>query len=189
MIFKRKIERYFFGKKFHSLNSKKKIKSLKKSVYLANLCLFITTVTLISALTALILNQYPPISKVKITYDLNESQKQLAEKVMSEVKPEYLSIQKTITFTNDLSKYYHQFYLTKRQNIEKSNELAGFNQEREVYILFYNNEYWIKRVLCHELLHSFSLQSEEAHAVIYDEESYLPCFDNKSRIEINFGDN
>lgn len=177
-------------RKFDYLSNKQKLRILFKNYYLAMACLFLSIALSVALMTSFLFQAYPINQHTKVYYDntLSPYEKSQAEYLVSELKPQYLTLIKSITFTNNLSDYYHPFYESKKQSDKDAETLLGFNQLDNVYVEYSSDEYDLRAVLCHEILHSYSYMSDQSHEVIYDLETYLPCYsDVKNVLETQNG--
>jgi predicted Zn-dependent protease with MMP-like domain len=163
------------------LKEKELNKKLKRDKYILFagfiLILFLFFTLFFMAMSAMETKSYRTIFNYS---DLTLEQQNEVKIIIDEIKPEYLIAQKSITFTNNLTKYYSEniferFY-NKITNATNPEELGGFNRAGNNYIRYYKNEYYLKIVLCHEMLHTFFLGDERAHRIIYSLEDYMPCF-------------
>lgn len=123
---------------------------------------------------------------VNVSFDgLNETQILNVMKVVSTIKPEYLNSYTRITVTDDMNKYQND---TNGYNSGNGNITVG-------YFYCWNivtskncteSEYYFRRLLCHELLHS-SVEGEHEEEVVLDLQNTFSCFNDVS-ISTNFPD-
>jgi len=62
---------------------------------------------------------------------------------------------------------------------EDSERIIGLNRRNRIYVEYLDNEISLKKVICHEILHSFMKGDEITHKIIYNLEESLPCYKNK----------
>ena len=119
----------------------------------------------------------PQEHKVTIDYgNLDQEQKEHVKSLLDEVKPEYLVIQKKISFTNDE---------LPRMSNEANKFTAGLSDFKGKSIIKYTeDENLLKSTICHELLHSFMRWDEYSHTIIKDLEQYNYCFKNSKELNI-----
>lgn len=107
------------------------------------------------------------------TTQLNEEEKQIVENIFSEIKPIYLENQLEFIFTKDIASDYHRETLF---DDGKGNRILGFNKKSgKIYVLYHKNEYELRRTICHELLHTFIIGTNE-EAMVTDIEPYMVCY-------------
>jgi hypothetical protein len=107
----------------------------------------------------------------KEVYDLN--------KIFKDIKPIYLQGQKSITITNNLTSLIENRFDFMFDNESEILEVAGFNYGDDIYIEYSHNNKWIKEVICHELLHTYFINNEVTHKIIYDIGKTEVCFKHK----------
>ncbi len=158
------------------LTNKEKDLEIKDLKLMAN-CLF--TIILVIGVIFFFLSVlvYPHESELKINYEgLTGEEINHTKKIMSQVKEEYLYAQKRITFSNE-------------PPCENCN---GQNWARNIDILYVDNDGYLKRIICHELLHSImypDIRGEEIgplHELVYDLAGQNVCFyKNKMELKLN----
>jgi hypothetical protein len=162
-------------------------KKLKKELKEKNRIIKILEVNILILTLAIVLFLYlfsqfyiKQDKQVIINYnDLNESQREISENIIKDLKPEYLNVQKSITFTNNLSNYYKKrFYQSQKDYNYELNILLGFNTNRDIYVLYSEDTFELKAILCHELLHSYFDKTVQSHNVIYDLDIFLVCYNS-----------
>ena len=166
-----------FGSKYKSLSEKVKIKELERSIYLHWFLLNIYPMMLI-LLSLMILSltmrsDNDNIPQINLQ-GLNLEETQIAKKVLSELSPEYSRGYNKVYFTKNITKEYikHNIPLINRV----SSDIYGFNKRGDIFILYINNEKFLRNALCHEILHQFLKKNEIAHRIIYDLAGKEVCF-------------
>jgi hypothetical protein len=181
MSLKTFINHIVFGSRYRYQRKEQRLRILQKQSYFNFFSIIILSLTSILLSFLLYTQFYPLPSHLKVSYsDLNSSEKEMAGAVFNQVKGEYLLTQDTITFTKNLSNFYHPIFKSEKSRQEYLNDLMGYNHNENIYILFYPDQNYLKLVLCHELLHSFMYGSSEAHKIVYDLIRYYPCFENQT---------
>lgn len=123
------------------------------------------------------LTRRPTEKKVRYDFgDLNKTQKAHVKEVLDDIKPHYLTFQKSMEFTTNLSK------TTKTKKGEDCN-CDGINYNiGEIYIQYYDSSYILKELVCHEMLHTLFYPvrkqsiSDPLHKVIYELGHEQVCF-------------
>ena len=105
--------------------------------------------------------------------DLNESEIEIVNSWIYELKTEYYNLGKSITFTKN------QSVVMKHYNGD-STSLCGLNLDNGEKIYVYYNCVNPKKTLCHELLHSIFgtelLEKETEQRFVYDLANYYVCY-------------
>jgi len=183
--FKRFAQSFVLTKYYRYARTNEKLQILKVAAYTH----FFVSIFLFFLLIALggtfVYYLYFPISTFQTTLsedvkidvsELSPSQQEKAYEVIKGSKPIYYNVQKKIVFVKDLNKKFP----------EEEKSLAGINSNKgNIYIKYNGNVAVMKKVLCHEMLHTFMFSGESTHPIIYDLANVYPCFENK-RTTIEF---
>lgn len=173
----RYIDKIFVGKMPNTY--KKRAKKFRTHMYIYVCFSFIFVILSAFLMFYLILPQFylKPAKNLNVTFnEMTKEQIKETEKLISEIKPIYLTRQKSITFTSNLSHY--------GVDTEKNGyEVLGYNGNRKIIILYSNNTRQFRETICHELLHSYLYYDDLSHEVIYDLQEYEPCFKKVSEAE------
>lgn len=173
------LKRMLIGKRIEKLSLEKQKNKLLWNLLFTNIILAVSCILLIIFTMVLVTQHYPVPTKLEYNYsDLNETQIEHVNLIMSNIKSEYLKNQKKITFTNNITKLYKPFYLTKEQATEEAENLLGYNMRKSIIIKYDDDDALLIKVICHELLHSFLYSSDDAHVIIYDIDDYFTCYNN-----------
>lgn len=172
------MHKYFYTRAFRYYSLPRKIDFLKRKYMLMFLFVVVYLFLAISILVSFSIYKnlteeiHFPRKNPELIINLTEltpKETQVAEKVINDLKEEYLSIQKSITIGHNIKKSYP--YPDKWNNLT-----AGFNADRNIFIEFTSNEKLLREYLCHELLHSFVIHTDEGHEIVYDLGEKMVCF-------------
>lgn len=148
-----------------------KQKSTKKSLRL-KIKILMTTLLLLNAFVMFIgyelffFENNFKIDEIKFVGDFNDFEKVEVYELVSSVKQIYLSNIRGITFSKDELK------------ITESYRFLGKNQIRFVSILYqHDEEFSMRRVLCHEILHSLIYAKHEEN-IVRDIDTTEICYKN-----------
>ena len=99
---------------------------------------------------------------------LNEKEIKKISKIMDKVKDEYLSAQKGIKFVKEMNE----------SDMDEENIVGlNINNGMSIKIEYTKNLNYLRKRICHELLHSFFYNDDEKEEYIIDDlEEYYPCF-------------
>lgn len=169
-------ERFFFGKRFKRYSNKKKVKILKRDMAIFCILLIILSIlSLVAAGTAynkldkLVIKTYS--TKIDLS-ELSSLEKVYAINTLRGLEEIYLNAQKSITFTHNITKAY-----IEHGGVESNDEiLLGLNINKDIYIQYFSDVDFMKRVLCHETLHSFMVGGDYTEKIIEDIDDLLPCY-------------
>ncbi len=103
--------------------------------------------------------------------ELNEEETNRAILLISDVKSQYLIGQKSITFTKEINEKFENMTGKKL----RTGTLHGFNYDRNIIVQYENNLTELKKILCHELLHS-RISGEFDEQIIRDIEPFEVCY-------------
>jgi hypothetical protein len=171
---------HFYRKKKLGINPEKQIRILKINLILA----FVLIIVLFSFTIYLVLEnigfmRYTGVvsyrydsseTNVTITFDdLNQNEIDKVSDVVKDIKIMYLTKQKSIIFTHNISKYY-------RGELD-ADTVLGYNRDRVIYVLYDSNRERLADTICHELLHSYMLRDDDTHDLVYDIAGYGVCYE------------
>lgn len=177
------IDKILFKKDYASMTYKEKaVYHRRWFFHLYGIIVFLGIGVIILSLHMLALS-YPFPTNLEIKYNgLTLEEQHHAEEILSDLKPQYLNLQREIVITTNLEPYYNQLFMSEETKQKKLNVLLGFNEngQGKVYVLYNDNDYELKRTICHELLHTYFYVNDDAHKIVYDVADYLPCFKNNT---------
>ncbi len=108
-------------------------------------------------------------------HELSESEQKVAMRILMDIKPAYLKAQKNITFTKDIQGRYGK----------EIPVIGGFNRGGQLFVKWYPKDIiGMKKILCHEMLHSYMYPDDTTHNVLFDVEDYLPCYKTTKKLTI-----
>ena len=111
--------------------------------------------------------------------DLNEEEQEHIKTILNDVKPIYLSSQKSITVTYRFTEY----YLKNGGDRADASSVIGFNTHLgEIYVQYFPDNYTMKRLLCHEILHT-SVSGVYEEEMVEDLSKEMVCYKSERENE------
>lgn len=176
-------KKLIFGKQYFNYSNQEKINHLEKNFVFLYVCA-ISLIFLLGLITFLYLDTNfstysispqasPPLNKTQIDVsELSVEDQIKALDLVRQIKPFYLTNQKKITFTYNISSKYEG-----QINLSRGEILLGLNKNKgEIFIEYSSSRESIKETLCHELLHTYISSSSTSHLIVYDLGKYKTCF-------------
>ena len=103
------------------------------------------------------------IALTNITYEgLTKSERMELYSILREIKPIYFEETESITFTKNLSKY--------------CDTCGGQNWRGDIVVGYSTNTPYLRRTICHELLHNFFISNKRSHIILSDVARYQVCY-------------
>ena len=151
---------------------KKELKHIKLRIWILAVMLLVAAIILMIGVNIIVngkVGLYPfslfSVSEHQLTVEyrgMNDSQVEIARSLLEDVSPIYLAQQNKIIFTTHIKDYCAY--------------CDGVNVFHKSLVSWSDNQSYMREVLCHELMHSFTFKSNEAHKVVYDLGQKQVCF-------------